>query len=53
MLRKYEILLKKAEINDKIALNELSKYELEYIDIHLRREMGKPNQVTSALQELS
>lgn len=54
MLKKYEILLKKAEINDKTAFSELSKNDFQYADIQLRREMGKSSElVPSAFHELS
>jgi hypothetical protein len=41
MLRRIESLLKKAEINDKIALEELARSDMNYQDISLKEEMKR------------
>jgi hypothetical protein len=41
MLRRIESLLKKAEINDRIALEELARSDMNYQDIILKEEMKR------------
>ena len=41
MLRIVESLLKKAEVNDRIALEELSKTDMTYQEIRLKEEMTR------------
>jgi hypothetical protein len=41
MLRKVESLLKKAEVNDKPALEELDRIDMAYQEISLKQEMTR------------
>jgi hypothetical protein len=53
MLRKFELLLKKAEINDKAALEVLKQEEMIYKDIQLKRDLAKHGSHLPGLHELS